>query len=101
MPTTLTTPVIKSATRATVDNWSLSINSRNGGLAPILADTWLNATVVFRDAGGVEISRSSFSVAQTSWGAPLTTNVRTFHAVILTALRNAGLLPAGTDTQDV
>lgn len=100
MPTTLTSPIVRSATVATVDSWSLTIG-RNANFSANLPDTWLNATVIMRHADGTEASRSSFSVAQPGWGAPLTTTVRNFHTAIIAAMRNAGLLPAGTDTQDV
>jgi len=99
MPTTLTTPIVKSVTKATVDNWKLDIR-RNADLT-INGDTQFTATIGFRLADGTVEYQTDLVIKTSAMSAGAQTSLRNFHNSIVTYLRSLGMLPAGVDTQDV
>jgi hypothetical protein len=101
MPTQLTTPEVRVAvTTATLDKWSLHID-RNDSLGVDQAQTFLSASVTLRDATGKELDVKTLRRDVASLPQGVRTQIATFHTALLTALRQAGVLPAGTDTPDL
>jgi hypothetical protein len=101
MPTTLTTPEVRLAvTTATVDAWSIEL-SRESDLSVNPGASILTARVTLRDALGREIDQHTFRRDVSSLPAALKTQLRDTHVAMISALRAAGVLPAGTDTADL
>lgn len=99
MPTTLTAPIPKTETQATLDAWSLTV-VRNGALAVDLPNTSIGATLSIRFADGSFSRRVDLSQNGSALTPAALTAVRNFHNALVTYLRAQGLLPAGTDTSD-
>jgi hypothetical protein len=99
MPTTLTTPIAKNETQATLDAWSITV-VRNGALAVDLPNTTFGATLSIRYADGTFSRRVDLSQNGTQLSAAAVTAIRNFHNALITYLRTQGLLPAGSDTSD-
>lgn len=100
MPTTLTTPVAKSETQATLDGWALTVARVSGTLAVDLPNTSMGATLTIRFADGSVSRQVNLSQNGAQLSAAAVTAVRNFHNALVTYLRAQGLLPAGTDTSD-
>lgn len=100
MTTTLTTPIAKNETQATLDAWSLSIVRVNGTLAVDLANTTFGATLSIRYADSTFSRRVDLSQNSSQLSPAALTAVRNFHNALVTYLRAQGLLPAGTDVSD-
>lgn len=101
MPTQLTTPeVLKAVTQATVDAWGLQI-ARNPDLSGNASQSILTAKVTLRDASGVEIDTRTLRRDFASLPLSLRNEIKSLHAALITALRAANVLPAGTDTADL
>lgn len=103
MPTTLTSPVVlQSMNQATLDSWGLQIRrTTDGSLAVDLDQSGLSAILTMRDANGAPIETRGLSRNLNQLPTPIRNAVRDLHNLIVTALRNVGQLPAGTDTADL
>lgn len=99
MPTTLTTPIAKSETQATLDTWTLTV-ARNGTLAVDLPNTGFGATITIRFADGTPSRQVQLSQNGSQLSGTAITAIRNFHNSIVTYLRAQGLLPAGSDVSD-
>lgn len=100
MTTTLTTPIAKNETQATLDAWSLTVVRVNGTLAVDVPNTSMGATLTIRYADGTASRQVQLSQNGSQLSAAALTAVRNFHNALVTYLRSQGLLPAGTDTSD-
>jgi hypothetical protein len=101
MPTQLTTPEVRVAvTTATLDAWSLEV-VRTPELGVNQAQTILHAKVTLRDGTGKELDVKTLRRDVASLPNGVKSQIATFHTALLTALRQAGVLPAGTDTPDL
>jgi hypothetical protein len=101
-PTQLTDPVVKySATQATLDAVTLTLARGPDGVTVDVDRTALRVELAFRDAAGAIVEVRKFDRAPTSWPAPLRAAARDFHASLVTALRSAGILPPGSDSDDL
>lgn len=100
MPTTLTTPIAKSETQATVDTWTLTVARIAGTLAVDLPNTGFGVTLTIRFADGTPSRQVQLSQNGSQLSAAAVTAIRNFHNSIVTYLRTQGLLPAGTDVSD-
>jgi hypothetical protein len=101
LPTRLTTPEVRVAvTTATLDGWSLDI-VRTPELGVNQAKTVLFAKVTMRDDTGKELDVKTLRRDVASLPTGVRTQIATFHTALITALRQAGVLPAGTDTPDL
>ncbi len=99
MPTALTTPLTQSAPNATLDEISITI-ARNANLTANAADSTLSAVFRFRKADGSVLESRALTVASANLPAAVRTAAINLHTAVLAAARNAGVLPAGTDTSD-
>lgn len=99
MPTTLTTPIAKNETQATLDNWSLTI-TRKADLTVDTANSMMGATLTIRFADGTPSRQVQLAQSGSQLSAAALTAVRNFHAAVVTYLRAQGLLPAGSDVAD-
>lgn len=100
MPTTLTTPVVQQAPSATLDEIQIVL-SRNTNLSVNNNDSQLTAVLRLRKADGSVLETRTLNRSGTDLPAPVRTAAATLHTAILTAARNAGLLPAGVDSPDL
>lgn len=101
MPTQLTSPIAKNAVSATLDSWHLEVSRDPATLAVILPETTFTATVKFRYADGSEADKKVYGRAVSDINGASALAIRNFHNAVITYLRAQGILPAGTDTQDV
>lgn len=102
MPTQLTDPVVKfTATQATLDRWALTVGRGFDGVSVEPVNTVMDVELCLRDANGKVVEIRKLSRAVTDLPQPLRAAARTFHAALMTAMRNAGLLPPGIDTDDI
>ena len=102
MPTQLSEPVVKyAATQATVDRWALTVGRGPDGISVVPVDTVLDVELALRDADGKVVEIRKLARAASDLPQPLRNAARAFHAALMTALRNAGVLPAGIDTDDI
>lgn len=100
MTTTLTTPVNRTETLATVDSWGLNVARVAGTLLVDIPNTSIGAAVSIRFADGTVSRQVQLSQNGSQLSAGAITAVRNFHNALVTYLRAQGLLPAGTDTSD-
>jgi hypothetical protein len=101
MPTKLTTPEVRVAvTDATVDGWSLHI-VRNLQLGIDQSQTIFDASVSLRDGTGKTLDTRTLRRSVADLPAGLRTKIADLHVALIAALRQAGVLPAGTDTPDL
>lgn len=100
MPTSLTTPIVKNAVTATVDQWDLIV-TRNTDLSVDLNQTQLSATMNTRFADGTISQRTVWSKNYAELPIAAQNAVKSFHASVISYLRTQGVLPAGTDTTDI
>ncbi len=100
MTTTLTTPIAKSETLATLDAWGISIARVAGTEVVDVPNTTFGATLTIRFADGTASRQISLSQNGSQLSAAALTAIRSFHSSIVTYLRAQGLLPAGSDTSD-
>ena len=102
MPTQLTDPVVKyAATQATLDRWSLTVGRGPDGISVVPVDTVLEVQLALRDADGKVVEIRKLARAASDLPQPLRDAARVFHAALMTALRTAGVLPAGVDSDDI
>jgi hypothetical protein len=100
MPTQLTNPEVRVAvTTATLDAWSLTVE-RTPELGVDQSKTILHAKVTLRDGTGKELDVKTLRRDVASLPNGLKTQIAALHTALLTALRAANVLPAGTDTPD-
>jgi hypothetical protein len=100
MPTQLTTPEVRVAvTTATIDAWGIDV-VRNPDLTVDQAKTVFIAKVTLRDGAGKELDTKTMRRDVASLPAGLRTKIADLHTALVTALRAANVLPAGTDTAD-
>ena len=101
MPTQLTTPEVRVAvTTATLDDWSVHVE-RGANLAVDQTKTLLFAKVTLRDATGKELDTKTLRRDVATLPNGLKTQIAAMHAALVTALKAAGVMPAGTDTADL
>ena len=102
MPTQLTDPVVKyAATQATLDRWCLTVGRGVDGISVEPVNTVLDVELALRDAAGQVVEIRPMSRPASDLPQPLRDAVRAFHAALMTALRNASVLPAGIDSDDI
>lgn len=99
MTTTLTTPIPKNETQATLDFWALNV-ARDANLNVLVPNTTFGATLTIRYADGSPSRQVQLSQDGTQLAPAALTAIRTLHNAVVAYLRTQGLLPAGTDTQD-
>lgn len=99
MTTTLTTPIAKNETQATLDFWSLTV-ARDSSLNVLVPNTSFGATLTIRYADGTPSRQVQLSQDGTQLSVAAINAIRTFHNSIITYLRTQGLLPPGNDTSD-
>lgn len=99
MTTQLTQPVLQTAASATLDSWEMQI-TRKADLSVDVPESQLLAFLVFRDANGNIVDRRKLQRPGNQLPAAVATAVKNLHEALTNAARNAGLLPAGTDTPD-
>jgi hypothetical protein len=101
MPTQLTNPEVRVAvTTATLDGWSLEV-VRSPGLTVDQSKTILFARVTLRDADGKELDTKTLRRDVASLPGAVRTQIGAFHTQLVATLKQAGVIPAGTDTADI
>lgn len=102
MPTQLTDPIVKrAATHVTVDHWGLYLTRGADGLLVEPIDAVLKVEANLRDGDGKVLEVLRFERAASMLPQNLRTAARDFHALLTQALRNAGMIPPGVDSDDI
>lgn len=100
MPTTLTTPQVRQAvTTATVDGWGIEILRKTDQTVDADRSKFV-AVLSLRDQNGQVVERRELERIAAAIPAGLKTRIANLHTELLSVLRAADLLPAGTDTAD-
>ena len=101
MPTQLTDPIIKvAATQATVDKWVLDL-ARGGDFSVDPEQSVFAVVMNLRDGLGNIIETRKLERTIEQLPAPIKADMRALQTRLIDVLGNAGLLPEGTDTDDV
>lgn len=99
MPTTLTSPIVRSAVTATLDGWELVI-VRKADLTIDTALSYINADFVFRAVGGAVLDRQRLTRTVDQVPIAVKNAGAAFQVALVNAARAAGVLPAGMDVAD-
>lgn len=100
MPTQLTSPVVDTVTNVTIERWDMSLRY-NSNLSLDLAGSAFEIIVADRRADGSSKQNRNLVLAVENMTAGQRTALRNFHAQVVTLARTAGLIPAGTDSNDI
>lgn len=100
MTTALTNPVVDTVTNVTVENWSLKLRYTSDFALDQSASEFEVIVADRRADGSIKQNRNLVLVAQ-NLSAGQRTVLRNFHAQVIALARAAGLIPAGSDSQDI
>lgn len=99
MGTVLTTPVVETVTNVTVESWDMRLRY-NPNFSLDETASFFEIIVADRKADGSIKQNRNLSIFVANLSGGQRTALRNFHAQVVGLARTAGLIPAGSDSQD-
>lgn len=100
MPTQLTSPVVDTVTTVTIEKWEMVLRY-NPDFSLDMTASHFEIIVADRRVDGSLKQNRNLVLSVDAMTNGQKTVLRNFHAQVVTLARTAGLIPAGTDSNDI